>query len=693
MRWFLFFVALPLTAVDFATEVHPILAARCLGCHSGKTPQAGLSFETRAGALRAKADIVPRVKGVLGLPMPPSGKGLDEKQIAILEAWVKADLPWTDVSKQGLSGWQAPLEPRSVEVPNSPRPNPIDKLLDRSMTWQPDISDASFVRRVYLDLWGITPTPDQFRAFDGNRPKLVDTLLADRKMVTGHWISFWNDLLRDDLRAYHGGEKTIRPWLVKALNANMPYDQMVRELVNPVGPDSPEGFLLGINWRGDVNASQRPMIQAAQNTAQVFLGVNLKCASCHDSFINKYKLKQSYGMAAIFSEERELELYRCDIKTGQKVGPEFLFPSVGPPVGPNRRADAAALFTSPQNGRLARTFVNRVWAKLFGRGIVEPVDDMDALPFNADVLDWLAVDFARDYDIHRLVKLVLTSSAWQQPAVENSTSKFRGPVPRRLTAEQIVDTLSAITGEWRVIQADSSARYAREWELRSTELTRALGRPIRDQVVTTRNTDSATLQALELVNGSTLHQQLRRGAQRLVGMLPEAPASLWDSFGLRREGRKPFDIKTNSEALYLLVDDIGSFDPDRTVVTWSNLELDGLPFKVAAGKLGTPVKVSLPPGAHRLSGFLELDSSGKQSDINSAVRGYIFPAAPDRNLLSRITDAPPVPRRKPAALIDDLFWQTLGRAPVSAERQLAQTAEVEDLLWILLNHPEFQYVD
>jgi len=489
------------------------------------------------------------------------------------------------------------------------------------MTWRPDIPDAVFVRRVYLDLWGITPTADQFRAFDGDRGKLIDTLLADRKMVTGHWISFWNDLLRDDLRAYHGGEKTIRSWLIKALTANMPYDQMVRELVNPVGPDSPEGFLLGINWRGDVNASQRPMIQAAQNTAQVFLGVNLKCASCHDSFINKYKLKQSYGMAALFSEERELELYRCDIKTGEKVGPEFLFPSVGPPVGMNRRADAAALFTSPGNGRLARTFVNRIWAKLFGRGIVEPVDDMDAQPFNADLLDWLAVDFARDYDIHRLVKLILTSSAWQQPAVENTTSKFRGPVPRRLTAEQFVDTLSAITGEWRVIQTDTSARYAREWELRGTELTRALGRPIRDQVVTTRNTESATLQALELVNGTTIHQQLRRGAQRLVGMLPEAPASLWDSSGLRREGKKPIDILTSTGSIYFLVDDIGSFDPDRTITTWSNLQLDGQPLIVSAVKLGTPVKVTPPPRPPPPPGVLEGDPSGKPSGNNSAVRG------------------------------------------------------------------------
>ena len=84
-----------------------------------------------------------------------------------------------------------------------------------------------------------------------------------------------------------------------------------------------------MNWRGDINASQTPFMQASQNTAQIFLGVNLKCASCHDSFINQYKLKQSYGLAAMFSAEPSLELVRCDLKTGVRTGPEFLYPELG----------------------------------------------------------------------------------------------------------------------------------------------------------------------------------------------------------------------------------------------------------------------------------------------------------------------------------------------------------------------------
>ncbi len=165
-------------------------------------------------------------------------------------------------------------------------------------------------------------------------------------MYAGNWISFWNDLLRNDQGVnYAGLRKSITPWLQSALTRNMPYDRMVSELLDPAPTGGPEGFLLGVNWRGAVSASQTPSMQASQNTAQVFLGVNLKCASCHDSFINKYKLKQSYAMAALFSEASNLELVRCDLQTGKFTGPEFLFPEVGSvPADANlaeRRAAAA----------------------------------------------------------------------------------------------------------------------------------------------------------------------------------------------------------------------------------------------------------------------------------------------------------------------------------------------------------------
>jgi hypothetical protein len=705
--------------VDFASEVHPLLAARCAGCHSGDGAQAGLRVDERAGFVRVRSKLIGKVRGTEGMRMPPSGAALTAAEIAILERWVADDLPWADMKVRGASKWVAPLAPRVPVLQGAG--HPVDLLVGGP--FRAPVPDAVFARRAYLDLWGVTPTHEQITAAAGmDRGRLIDSLLADREMFAGHWMSFWNDLLRNDQRAYHGDTaKPYTPWLKKALVSNMPYDEMVRQLVNPAGPDAPAGFLIGVNWRGDVNASQLPHMQAAQNTAQVFLGVNLKCASCHDSFVNKYKLKESYGMAAIFSDTPQLELVRCDVKTGKKQGPQFLFPSLGaiPQTGTlaERRAAAAGLFTAPGNGRLARTFVNRIWGRLFGRAIVEPVDDMDAEPFNADLLDWLAADFASNgYDVNRLLKLIMTSRAWQQPALPQTDTKFRGPLPRRLTAEQFVDSLSAITGEWRALQNERGARMAREWEFKSTALSRAMGRPIRDQVYTTRPAEASTLQALELVNGTTLALALRRGAQRLTGTLPEAAVSLFDSKNIRK-GEVALSVPVEGlREVWLLVEDAGSFDPEKTVAGWHGLAFDGAAARPASGfesrtivvekvpfaeavvtPFGKAVLLSVPPGAKRLTGKLVVDDAGKTSDVNSSVRFYVFPRVPDRNLLSKIVD--PLPVAAPAVekdrgkLTERLFWQLLGRGPTATEAKLAVGVELEDLLWTLLLHPEFQYVD
>ncbi len=426
-------------------------------------------------------------------------------------------------------------------------------------------------------------------------------------------------------------------------------------------------------------------------------------------------------MAAIFSEKPRLELVRCDVKTGKTQGPQFLFPSLGviPQEGTldQRRAAAADLFTSPGNGRLARTFVNRIWGRLFGRAIVEPVDDMDAEPFNADLLDWLASDFASNgYDVNRLLRLVLTSRAWQQPALPQTDFSFKGPLPRRLTGEQFVDSLSAITGEWRAVQNERGARMAREWEFRSTALSRAMGRPIRDQVYTTRPAEASTLQALELVNGTTLALALRRGAQRLLGTLPEAAVSVFDSKNVRK-GEVALDVSVAGlSELWLLVEDAGSFDPEKTLAGWHGLAFDGAAARPANGialrsvevekvrfddavvtPFGKAVLLTVPAGAKRLTGKLLVDDAGKTSDVNSSVRFYLFPKEPDRNLLARIVDPLPVAaapvEKDRSRLTDRLFWQMLGRAPVEAEKKLAAGVELEDLLWTLLLHPEFQYVD
>lgn len=704
-----------LSAADFVNDVHPILAQRCWSCHAGPKAQAGLDLTTREGALRvldaADSKLLARVEGRVGRLMPPSGDKLTAAQISTLRDWISAGAPFVEMNKKPLSTWVAPLEPRSV-VPPAGEGQAVDRFLGKPTKGL--VSDAGFARRAYFDLWGIAPGLEQLEAFvrsrDPNkREQLIIRLLADQRLYSGHWMSWWNDLMHNDIGViYHGDRKAITPWLERALRDNMPYDEMVRELVNPIGGEAPEGFLMGVNWRGDVNASQMPHMQAAQNTAQVFLGINLKCASCHDSFINQYKLKQAYGLAAMFSKESRLELVRCDNKTGVFQEPEFLWPEIGQiPSGASaseRRYWAAQLFTHEKNGRLARTIVNRYWQKLMGKGLVEPVDDMDAKPTNPDLLDWLALDFvAHGWDLKYLLRSLMSTQQYQRADA----------VPRRISAEQFTDTLSAVTGEWRMLSLGGSPRapLVRDWQLKSSYLTRALGRPIRDQVYTTRNEEATTFQGLELANGSTLAALIHRGVMRLMGELPPAPESLFDSLNMR-QGEALLDVPVKGlRQIWLLTEDAGTYDPDKALVGWQDLSLESPKgtTSLAAGKLpakiGSRLVFDVEPGSERLKGKVWIANESKASDINASVRFFVFGAEPDRNQLLKLAGDRPVPAPGRLGNVEQtvarLFLQVLSRDPSAAElaqaRKLFPSGQlvregVEDLLWSLLMHPEFQFL-
>ncbi|MDQ6679260.1 MAG: DUF1553 domain-containing protein, partial [Acidobacteriota bacterium] len=742
--------------VDFVSIIHPLLAKRCVGCHGGDNPQGGLSLTSRNLMLKggatgpaavpgrsAESLMMKRITGKSAPMMPMGGPKLTEREVKALSDWIDQNAPWTDTEAKASTGWNAPLAPRRPPVPESKYENAIDRFLDvynleHHLAFSEPVGDGPFARRAYLDIWGVVPSSAQVLAFiqdssSNKRTRLIDNLLKNSELYSGNWISFWNDLLRNDQGVnYAGTRQSITPWLQSALTENLPYDRMVAELINPVKPKDPQGFLLGVNWRGAVNASQTPSMQASQNTAQVFLGVNLKCASCHDSFINRYKLKQSYGMAALFSDESKLELVRCDVKTGKFTGPEFLFPQIGaiPQNGSpgERRAAAAKLFTSPENGRLARTMVNRIWGRLFDYGLVEPVDEMDNQPWNADLLDWLAADFAdHGYDLKHLLRQVMTSRAYQLPSVPGQDEKgkeytFRGPRPRRLMAEQFTDMISALTGEWRVLQTDRGAAFVREWQVKSTPLSRALGRPIRDQVFTTRNPDATTLQALELVNGETLGALLRRGSLHLLGKLPVPPSPLYDSKTLTK-GSKHLDVDlTGVNKLWFLITDVNSYDPARTFAGWADIELTGPGGAKKLGELVSLIKVerrpmtaqnktfdralvpSLPStlvydigglGFTRMHGTVAVDEASVRNDVSPAVRFFVFAAEPDRRQLVAVTGEPPLPEIRPATdpktLIGNLFYQALCRSPTAEEMRIAQdtlmsggklsAAGLEDVLW------------
>jgi hypothetical protein len=246
-------------------------------------------------------------------------------------------------------------------------------------------------------------------------------------------------------------------------------------------------------------------------------------------------------------------MFLCDKPTGKTAQPRFLYPDVGE-IDPHADKPArvkrlAELLTGPKDGRLPRTIVNRLWARLFGRGLVEPVDDMDQPAWDQDLLDWLAKDLvAHHYDLKHTLELMLSSRAFQLPAIDLGEAApknyaFRGPGVRRLSAEEFRDVLGQITGLWydepSLPAATDTVRAA---QATADPLAVALGRPNREQVVTTRATAATTLQALELTHGGTLADLFHRGAAVLAEPNP-TPDRLVQSLYRTALGRAPDDAE------------------------------------------------------------------------------------------------------------------------------------------------------
>ena len=793
----------PQPTVDYQQQVHPILAAKCLTCHSAERRSGGLSLASYADVLEGGRNgaavrpgdgegslLVRRMTGEVAPVMPLGLPALSAGEIAVIRGWISEGARETLTSAAARPKWEAPLALVRPPVPDltwTDWTTPIDRfvaayLSDHGMAEPESIGDAAFARRAYLDVWGLLPPPAELQEFladrsPAKRSSLVERLLADGDKYADHWISFWNDLLRNDEGVNYFSEtstrKSITDWLLPALRSNLPYNQFVEQLLNPVSPQDPDGFLTGVNWRGEVSASQTPAVQAAQNTAQIFLGVNLKCNSCHDSFISKWKLKDAYALASFFSADARLRLYRCDVAQDQYAEPAFLFPELNRvPASPSladRRATAAAIFTDPRNGRIPRTVVNRMWHRLLGGGMVENPDEMDTEPWSPALLDWLASDFVdHGYDLKRLLASIVSSRAYQMHAVARAGERprgyvFRGPEIRRLSAEQFADAVAAITGDWNVYQPPARpapaaqgpppGRYTREWRTAASPLTRALGRPIRDQVFSTRDSLATTLQALELVNGERLTNWLLRGARNMVGELPPPPASLFMTPINARGGRgpqsppappdrTPFDVDVSKATrLWLIAQDANSTAIDKAAPVWAQAELvgpgdkitplgmlkpvDAFALRTAAGEIildgaALPgVRVKAPSrlvydisgrGFRRFRGAVGLEHVATLTQGETVLgRFLIFDTEPDMDRLvppTPGTPLPPGPRLTTVSrVVDRVFWYALGRAPSAEERAIAESSlrnaarpgrvspeGLADLLWAVLMKPEFQLI-
>ena len=553
---------------DVNVRVKAIFAHNCYKCHSAQKVKGELRLDGKDFVFKGgesgpviipgkphESEVIRRIM----LPrddedaMPPKGKKLSNNDIQLLNFWVAKGAPWPDESDKEKLFRVAKLEPRDPPLPSNASfaGNPIDLWVNEYFTknkikWSQPVDDRTYLRRIYLDIIGLLPEPNELDSFisdktPGKRAAWTRKLLNRNDDYAINWLTFWNDALRNDYTGtgyITGGRSDITDWLYKSLKNNKPYDEFVRELISPAKES--KGFIEGIKWRGVINASQTTEIQAAQNVAQVFLGLNLKCASCHNSFINNWKLEDAYAFANIFSDT-SLEINRCDKPTGKYTRPRMLWEQLGS-IDSNvkhteKQKQLAAIITRPENGRIYRTIVNRIWAQMMGRGIVEPVDIMDNVPWSQDLLDWMASDFVKkNYDLKELIYMIATSQAYQQPSVGLKDAnkltaqdyKFAGMVRRRMSAEKFADAVSKIV--WPVF-ADSMVMYnpfpkdqvsyaQRASLVVNNSFLTALGRPNRETVSTGRESQANLLQALELTNGVRFNAALKKGADRWKNTYP-----------------------------------------------------------------------------------------------------------------------------------------------------------------------------
>jgi Protein of unknown function (DUF1553)/Protein of unknown function (DUF1549)/Concanavalin A-like lectin/glucanases superfamily len=362
----------------------------------------------------------------------------------------------------------------------------IDRFIAARLTKNdkpmPLTTDYQFVRRVTLDVVGTIPTPEQIAAFladksPDRRAKYIDRLLRNRGWAD-HWTSYWQDVLAENpnvLKPTLNNTGPFRWWIYESLLDNKPMDRFVTELIT-LGGDvyagGPAGF--GMAAQNDV-----PLAAKAHIIGQAFLGVQMKCARCHDAPFHDLKQRDLFRIAAMLkrgpqpvpktssvpvSKEALKDLIvKVTLEPGSKVAPQWPFPKIAPaklpaefaPKTTDTRQQLAAYITSPTNTRFAKVMVNRIWARYMGRGLVEPVGDWEtAKPSHPRLLDWLAREFlASGYDMQHVARLILNSQAYQRQAVSRtfpSVSEkysFAAPLRRRMTAEQLVDSLFVAAGK------------------------------------------------------------------------------------------------------------------------------------------------------------------------------------------------------------------------------------------------------
>lgn len=417
-----------------------------------------------------------------------------------------------------------------------PRYNSIDEAVDRKLQRlrilpSPLSTDEEFIRRASLDLIGLPPTPEEVRAFLNDRApqrlkrsRLVN-LLMKRPEFVDHWSLKWGDLLKSNRKFL--GEKGVwrfREWIRQSIAENKPYDRFVYELIVAQGStyDNPAAnyFLV----------ADKPNFMM-ENTTQLFLGVRMVCAQCHDHPFEQWTQKNYYELTAFFArlgirdgarglekvvyEGREGETKHP--KTGRVVPASFPFAQpahLSTEVG--RRELLAHWLASKDNPYFAKAIANRIWSYFLGRGIIDPVDDIRSSnpPVNPELLEALTKDLQNhNFDLQYLMRTIVGSRTYQLSSRTNEwnaddETNFSHALPRRLTAEELMDSISLATGSrmlFKEVPKDFLAESLPDSKVGMGGFLDLFGRPQRESPCECERRSEVSLkQALNLINGPTV---------------------------------------------------------------------------------------------------------------------------------------------------------------------------------------------
>lgn len=414
-------------------------------------------------------------------------------------------------------------------------------------------SDEEFLRRASLDVIGVLPPADLAKSFLASheadkRDKLIEKLL-DHPNYADHWAIKWGDLVRPNpSRVGVKPVLLIDRWLRDSFRQNKPYDQMVRELLTATGSTHDEGPVA--MWR-----DKREPVDASGFMSQIFLGVRLDCAKCHHHPSEKWTQEDYYQFAAFFARMQrkgqgisapisgEPEFWWAGSKGNitHPITDAVMIPK--PPDGPEMpyvdgqdpRQALSDWMSASSNPFFARAIVNRIWAEFFGRGIVDPVDDMRASnpPTNEPLLSWLAQDFtSHGYDLKHLMKTLMQSRIYQLSSKVNEsnvadTKNFSHAYKRRLSAEVLADAVNDVLGATDDFAGmPKGSRAVQTWNHKlDSDFLDAFGRPNASQECPCeRDRKSSVVQALHLMNAQSFQDKLTNESNR-PGKLKGSPLS------------------------------------------------------------------------------------------------------------------------------------------------------------------------